>query len=199
MSITRRIRWSALTCRLRGTDIYLGLAASLDDLISDLISAEHMVAFPLQEILLTVGDRERTPLRVYAVRDPSLVTVTEGEVDRVLNEPDFRRVTIELNLDAARLAATVGAPSAVDEKATVVPPSVHASIPSSVPPSLVPPSLQGTRASKPVIAFLLTVGLARHEEDEFFHTVLREFISKSWMTFPALLRNLGCSSASDLT
>lgn len=176
MTIARPIRWSALTCRLRETDVYLGLAASLDDIVSDLISARHMVAFPLKQILLTLRDARPTPLRVYAVRDRRLVSVEPDGLAET--EPGFRRVTLELHLDQVPLAGSTRMPSAAEAKQ-----AAHE-------------SAADDAASRPVMAFLMTVGLPVAEEDEFFGTVVSDFITRSWMTFPSLLRGLGCSSAS---
>lgn len=178
MTPSRQIRWSALTCRLRETDIYLGLAASLDDVVSDLVSARQMVTYPLQQILLTMSDAVTTPLRVYAVRDPSIVTVTPCA--DAASEPGFERVWLDLNLQRARLALEAGTRSAAEEKAIVA----EASAPRV--------------GARPVMAFLLTIGMPVAEEDQFFRTVVSDFITKSWMTFPSLLRGLGCASATEV-
>jgi hypothetical protein len=44
----------------------------------------------------------------------------------------------------------------------------------------------------PVIGFLLTLGLSTDDEQEFFKTVLDDFLSKSWSSLPKLLREVGC-------
>lgn len=179
MHVTRSIRWSALTCRLNETDVYLGLAARIDDVVSSLVDARQMVAFPLVPIRMTSADRAPTPLRVYSVRDPRIVEIdrTPSATSREV-EAGFRRVTIELRLD--RTASRSGSPecSAIEAKANVVTPAVPQD-----------------GDARPVMAFLMTVGLAEHEEDSFFSNVVGEFLSKSWMTVPTLLRELGCSTA----
>ncbi len=179
MRPSRNIRWSALTCRLHETDIYLGLAASLDDIVSELVSARRMVAFPLQSILMTAADAAATPLRVLAVRDPELLSVDPAPPGTPAPEPGFQRVTLELKIPETALVAVVGGPSAAQAKATL-------------PVAERPDERTLTR---PVMAFLLTVGLPTEEEDAFFMNVVRDFLSKSWMTLPSLLRQVGCTSA----
>lgn len=176
---SRSIRWSALACRLNETDVFLGLAAQLDDVVSSLVSSRQMVAYPLVPIRLTAADHDRTPLRVYAVRDPRIVeidrTPTSGprEIDA-----GFQAVTIELRLDRAAPPQSGHDRSAADAKAAV-PSPLHA---------------DGAER-KPIMAFLMTVGLPEHDEDAFFNTVVTDFLAKSWMTVPSLLRELGCTSA----
>ncbi len=158
--------------------MYLGLAASLDDLICDLVSARQMVAFPLQTVLMTSADVEATPLRIFAVRDPRIVDI-QREPSTVHAEPGFQRVKLTVRLDRVTSPAKIGGPTAVEAKA----------------PSDTSAPRSATECPKPVMAFLMTVGLPLHEEDAFFGTVVHDFVSKSWMTFPSLLRNLGCSTA----
>ncbi|MBL9147875.1 MAG: hypothetical protein JNM94_04205 [Phycisphaerae bacterium] len=137
-----------------------------------------MAAFPLKQILLTLRDARPTPLRVYSVRDRRLVTVQpEGTP---ASEPGFQRVTLELNLDRVPLADTIRSASAAEAKQAA------------------DQSAADEAAARPVMAFLMTVGLPLHEEDEFFRTVVSEFINRSWMTFPSLLRELGCTAASEV-
>lgn len=174
---TRHLRWSALTCRLRETDIYLGVAASLDDAMSEVLSARAMVAFPLHSVMMTSRDSAPTPFRMYAVRDPGMVRI-EPEADAPDREPGFQRVRLTLHLHRR---AGPGELSAAEAKAR------NAGVPASA-----------ARTDRPVMAFLMTIGLPISEEDAFFGTVVRDFISRSWMTFPALLRELGCTTAEHL-
>jgi hypothetical protein len=179
MRPSRHVRWSALTCRLRDTDIHLGLAASLDGVFSDLVSARQMVAFPLQPVHMTVRDEQPTPLRVLAVRDPRLIEIEPDPSSTVAEtEAGFRRVVLTVRLDRATPPNVDGSPSAAQAKA-----STERAIASAA------------AEVRPVMAFLLTVGLPIHEEDAFFTHVLDDFVSKSWMTFPKLLRELGCTTA----
>lgn len=158
--------------------MYLGLAASLDDLICELVSARQMVAFPLQTVLMTSRDIETTPLRIVAVRDPRIVDI-RLDPGAVPIEPGFERVKLTIRLDRVTPPSTSGDPTAVEAKA-----GSGATAPRSA-----------TEIAKPVMAFLMTVGLPLHEEDAFFGTVIHDFVSKSWMTFPSLLRSLGCTTA----
>ena len=48
--------------------------------------------------------------------------------------------------------------------------------------------------SHPVMAFLLTIGLPREREEEFYRTVVTDFLQRSWMTLPRLLKQIGCAS-----
>ena len=158
--------------------MYLGLAASLDDLICDLVSARQMVAFPLQTVLMTSADVEVTPLRIVAVRDPRIVDIRHDPGAKHI-EPGFERVKLTIRLDRVTSPSRSGDPTAVEAKA----------------PSDAAAPRSATEMPKPVMAFLMTVGLPLHEEDAFFGTVVHDFVSKSWMTFPTLLRDLGCTTA----
>ena len=52
--------------------------------------------------------------------------------------------------------------------------------------------------SHPMMAFLLTIGLPREREDEFYRTVVNDFLQRSWMTLPRLLKQIGCNTPMDV-
>lgn len=170
------LAWTALTCNLEGTDIYFGLTAGQDDLLAYLVSADRLAAFPFQQIAIATGSTEQVPLRVYAVRDPSIVRITP--MQGATPEPGFERVRLEFRLAQQALAKDNGTPCAAEAKAGAT----------ESPPA----------ASRPVIAFLLTIGLAEAREDEFYRTVVRDFLKRSWMSLPRLLHEIGCSQPAEV-
>ena len=171
-----QISWLAATCNLDGADIYLGLAAGMDDVVVYAMSGSQMVAFPFQHIRITVGDAEKMPLRVYAVRDASIVKVVTQPGQAPLE--GFHRVRLDFHMSRAERAA--------EQASTAAAAKASKSLAEPAPPSY------------PVMAFLLTIGLPREREDEFYGRVVKEFLQRSWMTLPRLLKQIGCSTPSEI-
>lgn len=169
------ISWLAITCNLEGADVYLGLAAGMDDVLAHAIKADQMVAFPFQQIRLTTADDDNMPLRVYAVRDPAIVSVVPLSGDPPME--GFHRVRLDFRLRGWS-STDRSAPTAAEAKA---------------PGGVAQPPPQA-----PVMAFLLTIGLLPEREDQFYRTVVKDFLARSWMTMPRLLKQIGCLTPSEL-
>lgn len=181
MSSLREVNWMALTCTLEGTDIYLGLAAGLDDVAAHRISAQQMVAFPYQHIRIASGDDEEVPLRVYAVRDPSIIRVEP--MTELAPIEGFTRVRLHL-VYPAHANHKKGEQTAAQAKSSL------ATAKSGSPANGHVDSL----SEMPVMAFLLAIGLGRAQEDDFYRIVVDDFLKRSWITIPRLLREIGCST-----
>jgi hypothetical protein len=158
----REFTWTAMTCRLEKADIYIGLAAGLDDFCALRFPMDQVAAFPMQRIKVTSANGASMPLRFYSVRDPSIVQVQRA--GRPSREKDFEVVRLTFQMPK------------------------HADMPSLPHQGAAPPS-----PVEPVMGFLVTIGLQPHEEEAFFTTVVSEFLDRSWMTLPQLLREIGCA------
>ena len=161
MSYVLNRSWTALTCNLEGTDVYLGLAAARDDLALSSLDQRFIKAFPFRDISVVSGAPERVPLRVYALRDPMIVRVTP--LGSPVIEEGFVQVRLDFDLSGF---ASSGQPSA-----------------------------EPAAGDHPVMVFLLTIGLPLEKEEEFYGRVVNEFLDRSWMTIPRLLREVGCATA----
>ncbi len=160
--------WLAITCNFAGADIYLGLTAGIDDMVAHALKANQMVAFPFQSIRVATNDAIEVPLRVYSVREPAIVQVRR--VTGAAPAEGFHRVRLDFRIPML-CAGDDSTPSAAAAK--------NAGIPEPAP-------------SSAIMAFLLTIGLPIEQEDEFYNSVVNDFLHKSWMTMPALLREIGC-------
>lgn len=136
-------------------------------MVSHLVSPERLATFPVQHIAIASGGSETIPLRVYAVRDPSLVVITPRAGRSP--EPGFQHVRLVFHLSTAlREGSSPTAP------------------------------VELRSATRPVFAFLLTIGLPPEKEDAFYETVVRDFLTQSWMSLPRLLKEMGCADPTDL-
>lgn len=156
--------WTALTCNLEGTDIYLGLAAARDDLALSSLDHRCIRVFPFRDINIVSGAPEKVPLRVYALRDPMIVRVTP--LASPVIEEGFVQVRLDFDLAGLVNAAQSNTEPVIDEH--------------------------------PVMAFLLAIGLPQEREEEFYGRVVHEFLDRSWMTIPRLLREVGCATVEDV-
>ena len=157
----REFTWIAMTCRLEQTDVYIGLGAGLDDLCARRLAPEQIAAFPMQRIKVTSANGASMPLRLYSVRDPSIVQIEPTNLPPLEKGYAVVRLTFRLP---------------------------------STPPSAVSPQATGTGGEvEAVMGFLVTIGLKPDEEEEFFTTVVSEFLERTWMTVPKLLREIGCA------
>lgn len=95
----REITLTAYTCRINATDVYLGLAAGLDDILAHNADANQLMALPLRRIAIANGHTTEVPLRVLAVRDSSIVNVLP--VDGPAPE-GFKRVQLRFTVGAIR-------------------------------------------------------------------------------------------------
>ena len=168
------ISWLAITCNFAGADIYLGLTAGIDDVVSHALKANQMVAFPFQSIRVATNDEKEVPLRVYAVREPAIVQV-QTLPGRAPVE-GFHRVRLDFRIPLLA-ACTTAIPTAAEAKCEGEPEPLP---------------------SKAIMAFLLTIGLPIAQEDDFYSNVVHDFLQKSWMTMPTLLREIGCMTPSQV-
>lgn len=165
---TLDISWLAITCNFAGADIYLGLTAGIDDVVAHALKASQMAAFPFQTIKIATNDSKEVPLRVYAVRDPAIVRV--HTIPGPAPAEGFHRVRLDFRIPLV-VAGSAANPTAAEAKCNGAP---------------------ETLPTKAVMAFLLTIGLPIEQEDEFYSNVVNDFLQKSWMTMPSLLREIGC-------
>src|SRR5262245_22894669 len=104
--------WNALTCTMDGTDLYLGLKAAKDDLALFRIDDQVLRIFPLREISVVSGSPDKIPLRVYSLRDPTIIRIT-----RIGEPPDEEGfMMVKMDFDLSAIAAK--APSHQHESAT---------------------------------------------------------------------------------
>lgn len=167
---SRTIVWSANTCKHADTDVYLGLAPGLEDAaLRRRLGPEKLRAYESKQVRLTShnGNSDTIPLRLYALRDPQACRVLVDERAQPLIA-GFQRVKLlfdplAANAEAGRVEAGNGGAD------------LHAD------------------DAVPVLAFLLTIGLARANEKHFFNGVISEFLDQSWARMPELLREVGCA------
>lgn len=168
------ISWLAITCSFAGADIYLGLTAGIDDMVAHALKANQMVAFPFQTIRIATNDSQEVPLRVYSVRDPAIVQVRRTAGDSPVD--GFHRVRLDFRIPML-CAANDSMPTAAQAKCD---------------------GFSQSSPSKSIMAFLLTIGLPIDQEDGFYGSVVNDFLHKSWMTMPALLREIGCMTSAQV-
>lgn len=168
----RDITWLALTRTVQNADIYLGLAAGLDDVLVHQIRASKLVAYPLQHVRVSATDEKQLPLRVLSVRDPSIVQVTPLPGNE-LRDHTFQRVRVSVSLHGSG-DSTNRERTAVEEKRCADEPiDAEFSSPGNV------------------MVFLLVVGMPQEREDDFFRRVVDDYLAKEWMTISKLLHELG--------
>lgn len=149
-----------MTCILAGTELFFGLAAALDDRIITSIGEDSLIVFPLREIRIASGSSERIPMRVYSVRQRSVVTIKSHRAAAVNG---FKRVTLAFDFSRAkRCDAGIEIPE------------------------------------KPVMAFMVAIGLDPEKETTFFEHLTEEFLDQAWMSLPSLLQEVGCSVPDDV-
>ena len=164
----RSFSWFANSCRYSDADVYLGLAPGIE--VEHLKQQSGELFYQFTERTLPIskhnGGKEVIPLRVCALRDPSLCSVERTGMPGDLE--GFERVRLTFSPRAnghSGNGATNG----------------HSHLIHPVPP---------------VIAFLLTIGLPFEQEKHFFNGVVSEFLDQSWASFPKLLREVGCAEPS---
>jgi hypothetical protein len=169
--------WLALTCNLRGADVYFGFIAGIEDALIRRVDARQIEAHPVQSIKVASHDLHEIPLCVYAVHDETIVRV--ARVDAPPAPDGFHRVRLHFRgMARSRQVHDPSPPRSRDESGDGQP--------------------HRPKALAPVVAYLLTIGLRRDDERDFYDHVVKDFVQRSFMSMPALLQEIGCSSADDV-
>jgi hypothetical protein len=163
----RDLTWTAITCDLDETSLYLGLAAGLDDVVSHHLGGRQMAAYPIRLIRITSATARQVPLRIYMVRDPSVVSF--DPVEEASTEPGYVKVRIgfRLNGNRVRPGDQTAAQAGGDEMDKFESPGA-------------------------VMAFLVVLGLPIDKERAFYQRVVEELLPHTWAALPRLLRRAGC-------
>lgn len=119
----RPITWNAETCRFSETDVYLGLAPGLEEFtLAKMFGPAVLARYPADSLPIASNGvkSETVPLRLYALRDPEVCTITRnGNRSPIAG---FKRVKLHFNPAAAN--GNFNMPSTESSGHTDLPPVV---------------------------------------------------------------------------
>jgi len=164
----RSFSWSAYHCNYSEAEVYIGLAPGLEDIsLRRMFGDELLRKFPGRDIPIT--DSAGAP-REVPLRLYALRDAAMCDVESLGaagGVEGFHRVKLHFK-----------PPKRADDH-----PAKDA-------------SAHSPEETPKVIAFLITLGLTREQEEHFFTDIVGEFLDHSWSSLPKLLREVGCAEPS---
>jgi len=198
----RIVTWTAERCRHVHADVYIGIAPGLEiKALHEMLGPTSLHCYKHRELPLTSSNHIAGPITLFllGMRRPEIVTIHPLPDAPALK--GFERVRMIFDPNCTRTAAR--APNAANPIADPGngPAGNAAGNQGGMPGNIPAGGSNGAsflpEQVPPVVAFLMTIGLQPEDEDRFFNHVVEDFLSQSWSSMPKLLRDIGCTAASE--